>query len=177
MTCRETVPLLPLFVDGELDARQMRQVALHSTRCPACERQLRDMETVQDLVAGYVSQSVEELGVVEIWSLIAPRVDSVRRPWLTRVRAWWESGEAYWVRVPLYAGLAAVLALLAARWLPIGGVSEEQPRVVVDNSVILDSVRSDAPSLALLNEPQTNTMVLWVTDEGSAQETVSGEGP
>ena len=38
MNCRDTRPLLPLFFDGQLDPRQMRGVALHSTRCLECKR-------------------------------------------------------------------------------------------------------------------------------------------
>jgi hypothetical protein len=166
VNCRETQPLLPLFVDGELDSRQMREVALHSTRCAACEKELRNIERVEQMVAECVISAVDEMGTVDIWSSIVPRLESVRPPWLARVRDWWERDEAHWLlRVPLYAGLAAALILIAARWLPWGDAGQQQARVVADNSVIFDSVRSDASSLALLNEPATNTMVLWVTDE------------
>ena len=41
MTCREVEKLLDLFLDGELEARAMRAVALHVTRCAACEALLQ----------------------------------------------------------------------------------------------------------------------------------------
>ena len=44
MTCREASNLLARFFDGELDAHQMRAVALHSTRCGTCETALRQLE-------------------------------------------------------------------------------------------------------------------------------------
>lgn len=168
MNCRETLPLLPLFVDGELDARQMRDVAMHSTRCPGCEQELRTLERVEDMVADWVNSAVDEIGEVDVWPSIAPRIATMSQPWTVRFRDWWESGEARWiVRAPLYAGALAALALLAAQWVSRAGVEQEIAGAVVDNSVILDSVKSDAPSLALLNEPETNTMVLWVTDEST----------
>jgi anti-sigma factor RsiW len=169
VNCRETLPLLSLFVDGELDSRQMREVALHSTRCAACEQELRGIERVQDMVVECVNSAVDDMGVVDIWPSIAARIETVRQPWTARMRDWWESGETRWLlRAPLYAAAAAALALLAVRWLPDAGAKQQTARVSVDNSVIFDSVGSDAPSLALLNEPETNTMVLWVTDEGTA---------
>jgi hypothetical protein len=156
----------------------MREVALHSTRCTTCEQELRSIERVQEMVAECVNSAVDEMGTVDIWSSIVPRIEAVRRSWPARIRDWWERDEAHWLlRVPLYAGVAAALILFAARWLPRGDAGEQQARAVVDNSVIFDSVRSDARSLALLNEPATNTMVLWVTDEGPVEEADLGGVP
>ena len=63
MNCRETRPLLPLFFDGELEARQMRAVALHSTRCIDCEGELRQLERLQDVVASVSPRS----SMTSIW--------------------------------------------------------------------------------------------------------------
>jgi len=169
VNCRETLALLPLFVDGELSARQMRDVALHSTRCPGCERELRSAERLQELVSECVNSAVDDMGTVDIWSAISPRIGVVSQPWAAKIRDWWESSESQWLlRVPVYAVLTALLIVLIARWMPQSHVEQDIARVGVDNSVIFDSVRSDAPSLALLNEPETNTMVLWVTDDATA---------
>jgi hypothetical protein len=178
VNCRETRPLLALFVDGELDSRQMREVALHSTRCADCERELRSLERVQQMVAEHVNAAVDEIDNLDIWPSIAPRLEAVRRPWRERIQGWWEADEAHWwLRVPLYAGVVAALILLAARWLPHGDAGQQQAATLVDNSVILDSVQSDAASVALLNEPTTNTMVLWVTDETVGEDADPGGVP
>jgi len=178
VNCRETLPLLPLFLDGELDARQMREVALHSTRCPTCEQELQGIERVQDLVAEQVNSAVEEIDTDDIWSSIAPRIEAVSRPWTARIMDWWEAGEARWlVRAPLYAGVAAALVLAALYWQPRDGGEQQIAEAVVDNSVIIDSVRSDVGSLALVSEPETNTMVLWVTEDSPMEATYLGGLP
>jgi anti-sigma factor RsiW len=168
MSCRETRPLLPLFVDGELDARQMRSVALHSTRCEPCETELRQIERLQDLVADHVRSRAEEIDVNLVWAGIVPRIGNGAPPWRMRLRDWWETAGARWlVPAPLYAALAAAVALAALWWRPVAMGPAPQLAAVsaVDNSAILDSVESDAASVALLSEPETNTMVLWVSDE------------
>ena len=80
MNCREAYPLLPLFVDGELDARQMRSVALHSTRCPTCEEELRRVERLQDLVTSHINSLAEDIDVSQIWPGIAPRIATTSPP-------------------------------------------------------------------------------------------------
>jgi len=121
---------------------------------------------------------VDEMDTLDIWPAIAPRLGAVRQPWRARIQDWWEGDEVHWwLRLPLYAGMAAALILLAARWLPHGDGGQQQARAVVDNSVILDSVQSDAASLALLSDPTTNTMVLWVTDETPVEDADPGGVP
>jgi hypothetical protein len=44
----------------------------------------------------------------------------------------------------------------------------------VDNSAILESA-TDGESLSLLNEPETNTMVLWVNDDDAGGSIVSAD--
>src|SRR5215470_7426357 len=97
MSCRETRPLLPLFFDGELEARQMRAVALHSTRCPACEDELRQFERLQEAVAAHVSALVDEVDLSKVWSGISPRLDRRATSLPQRLRAWWDEREFGWV--------------------------------------------------------------------------------
>lgn len=165
MNCREALPLLPLFVDGELEARQMRGLALHATRCPGCEDELRRIERLQDAVAEFVNKQVDEIDLGEVWEKVAPRLGPPPAPWMMRLREWWSAEDRnWWVRVPLYAGAAAVLVAVGLWQFSSGVVGPPVEVAAVDNSVILDSVKSDAEGLALLREPETNTLVLWVSD-------------
>jgi len=165
MSCRETRPLLPLFFDGELEARQMRAVALHSTRCAACEDELRHLERLQEAVASHVSALVNEIDIDAIWAGVAPRL-GVRAPSLgRRLRAWWDEREFGWlVRGPAYGALAAGLLLGIAVWLQDD--PQRAPEIVrVDNSAVLDSVQSSVDSVALVTDEETNTTLLWVLDD------------
>ena len=90
MTCREASNLLPLFFDGELDAHQMRAVALHSTRCDDCEGELRRMERVQGMIGAHVNAAVDEIDLSALWRGIDARLETVHISWWMRVRAWWQ---------------------------------------------------------------------------------------
>ena len=179
MSCRETRPLLPLFFDGELEARQMLAVALHSTRCVECEGELRQLERLQDAVASHVSALVDEIDLGQIWAGVAPRLAPRRESLLERWRAWWEEHSAGWaVRGPALA-LAAAAVLAVGVWQMqgpglIGEVAKVDERI--DNSAVLDSVQSSVDSVALVTEPETNTTLLWIMDDvGAVAEPVADE--
>ncbi len=166
MNCRETRPLLPLFFDGELEARQMRAVALHSTRCADCEDELRRFERLQEAIASNVSALVGAIDLGQIWAGVAPRL-AARTPSLGgRLRAWWEERELGWatLRGPAFA-MAAVAALLTlVLWQREPAKIDDDIAKKIDNSAVLDSVQS-SDSVALVTDAETNTTLLWVMDE------------
>ena len=165
MSCREIRPLLSRFLDGELDARQMCVVALHCTRCRACEYDLRHFEQIQDVVASHIAAQVDDFDLSEVWTGVAPRLEPTSRSSLRALREWWEQVDMRWAaRVPAYAAVAAAAVLAVLLWQR-DPASPPTEIAAIDNSAILDSVQSNVGSLALLREPETNTMVLWITDD------------
>lgn len=170
MTCRETRPLLPLFFDGELEARQMRAVALHSTRCAECEQELRSLEHLQESLAAHVSALVDEVDLSRVWAGVAPRL-TARAPSLgERVRTWWAERESGWsVRGPAFASLAtaALVALVVASQWPAADPRSEVAEALarIDNSAKLDSMQSSVDSVALVTDAETNTTLLWIMDD------------
>jgi len=168
MTCRDVGGLLPLFLDGELDARRMRTVALHSSRCVECEGELRRLERLQDLVGETIHARVEELDLGQIWPGVQARLGTVRVSWWQRCRIWWEERDpTWWIRVPAVglAAAAAVLAFVVWSGDPGNVAQPVSPVAAVDNSATIDSLDSTASAVAVLNEPETNTTVLWVNDD------------
>jgi anti-sigma factor RsiW len=168
MTCREAANLLPLFFDGELDPRQMRAVALHSTRCTTCEQDLRQLERMQELISDNVSRAVEGLDFEQFWSTIERRLPAVREPWGARVREWWSATEHPWMlRLPAFAAAMAI-AVVALVLFTRGTQTTVQPAApqlaAADNATTIDFLDSDVDSVAVLNDPETRTMVLWVND-------------
>ncbi|MEO8602162.1 MAG: zf-HC2 domain-containing protein [bacterium] len=168
MTCRETRPLLPLFFDGELEARQMRSVALHSTRCTACEEELRELEHLQEAVVSHISALVDEVDLSQVWAGVAPRLSAQTPSWPSRVRGWLEEHRPGWgVRGPAFAALA-VAALLTLVLVQPATQSPEPiaaPVAKIDNSAKLDSMQSSVDSVALVTEAETNTTLLWIMDD------------
>jgi anti-sigma factor RsiW len=171
MNCRETRPLLPLFFDGELEARQMRAVALHSTRCPDCESELRHFERLQDAVATHISSMIDDIDLGRIWAGVSPRLESRTPSLARRLRGWWEELELGWsVRGPAFAAVAAVLLLTFALWQRDGNtagpeLASRPAASEVDNSAVLDSVQSSVDSVALVTDAETNTTLLWIMDD------------
>jgi anti-sigma factor RsiW len=167
MKCRDVLPLLSRFLDGELDSRQMRAVALHTTRCSQCETELRQLERLEDIIVEQVTRRAEEVDLAGMWTGIASRLEEVSPPWFARLRGWLDfSGLAFSWRPPAYAAAVALLVLIVFLLQPSAPRSEQIAAAnLVDNSAILDSVESHVDSIALLSEPETNTMVLWVNDD------------
>ena len=180
MNCREARPLLPLFLDGEIDARQLRSVALHSTRCGECERELQQLEHLQDLVVEHLNGQLEDVDLGQIWGGLAPRIQSISVPWWIRAQARWDMIDIRWRRpAPVFAALAAATVLAVILWSANKQVPEQvahEPSSI-DNSANLDVVESHVGSTALLNEPETNTMVLWITDDEPQTADVLGDVP
>jgi len=169
MNCRETRPLLPLFFDGELEPRQMRAVALHSTRCVECEGELRQLESVQELVVAHITAAVEEIDLSQVWAGVAPRL-AVRPPGLlVRLRTWWDEREFAWpVRAPLFAAAALAAVLAVAVWWRDAPSPNAEIATRVDNTAVLDSVQSSVDSVALVTDAETNTTLLWIMDDAGA---------
>jgi anti-sigma-K factor RskA len=171
MTCREASNLLPLFFDGELDARQMRAVAMHSTRCNPCETALREIERLQEVVSVTVNARVEEIDLSRLWTTIEPRL-VVRQPsWWERVRARWPSASPWSVGIPAFAAAAAIAVLaflfLAHSQQPAAMPPAAPQMAAVDNAASIDSLDADVESVTVLNDPETRTTVLWVSDDTS----------
>jgi anti-sigma factor RsiW len=161
---------LPLFFDGELEARQMRAVALHSTRCTSCEEELRELEHLQEAVVSHVSALVDEIDLGRVWAGVAPRLTH-RAPSLpARVRNWWAEHRPSWgIRGAAFAAAAAA-AMFAG--IVIQRTPEAPPPQVahvakIDNSAKLDSMQSSVDSVALVTEAETNTTLLWIMDDAT----------
>jgi anti-sigma factor RsiW len=168
MTCREATNLLGLFLDGELDARQMRAVALHGARCTACEAELRRLERVQELVSDTLNARVEEIDLSDFWPALERQLGPLRVSWWQRTRLWWSEGDHRWLlQVPaVAAACAAVVALWFLTRAPQATIPPDATRVAaVDNSASIDSLDTDVDSVAMLNDPETRTTVLWVSDD------------
>lgn len=168
MSCRETRPLLPLFFDGELEARQMRAVALHSTRCAECEGELRQLERLQEAVAAHVSAMIDEVDLSRVWAGVAPRLTAPAPSWAARWRAWWEEHRiGFGARGPAFAALAVAVLLVLALW-QLQGPELKKDIARIDNSASLDSMQSSVASVAVTTDAETNTMALWIMDDATA---------
>jgi hypothetical protein len=169
MTCREALNLLPLFFDGELDSRQMRALAMHSTRCIPCETELRELERLQGLVNESLSARVDELDLSNFWPAIEQRLGTLHVSWGQRLQAWWNDSEHRWmVRLPAFAAAAVIVVLAMVFFLRSPQVTIDPAAsqvAAIDNAATIDSLDTDVDSVAVLSDPETRTTVLWVSDD------------
>jgi hypothetical protein len=161
MTCREVERSVDLFLDGELDGRVMRAIALHVTRCAACEKLVHGLERLQDLVADAIEDAVGDVDFSRFWSDVTHRAAAVGVVTPYGAAADERRRRSYPRGVVAGAALAAMLALAFAFWPSSPGL----PPPRVDNQAHIASLVSDADSITLLSEPVTRTTVIWVTNE------------
>jgi len=181
MTCREASNLLPLFLDGELEPRQMRAVAMHSMRCETCEAEIKGMERVQLLVSESVKKRVDDIDFGGLWPAIEQRIVDRQLPWATRLRAWWEEVEiGFDLRIPAFV-VAAAMAALAFAWY----ARQPDASQLMDDAQQVATADTEAASQAeierlettfetvdFFNDPANDATVVWVSDEGPLREAV-----
>jgi anti-sigma factor RsiW len=169
ISCREASGLLAPFVDGELDARQMRAVALHGTRCSSCEAELRSIERLRGFVVEMVQTRVDQVDFARLWQGIEPRlVRPARARSGIRWRSWWEQVQPRpWLAWPAFAAAAAggLLAfyLYAQDRQP---VSQPGTPVIatIDAPALIDSLDTETEAVAVVNDPARGATILWVGD-------------
>jgi anti-sigma factor RsiW len=177
MNCREASNLLPLFLDGELDPRQMRVVAMHSMRCPTCEVELKEMERLQLLVSDNLKKRVDQVDFAPLWPAVERRITDVRIPWWSRLRSRWEEiGSGFDLRVPAMV-VATALAVLALTWFvsqpDVTQPLDSQRVASVDyTAASIEEVETTFPSWRVYNDPETEATVLWVEDESTLLEPI-----
>jgi anti-sigma factor RsiW len=158
--------LLPLFFDSELDARQMRSVAVHSATCESCEGELRQLERLQEMVAETIGSQVDDVDLSGFWQTIERRIGPQRQSWRSNVRQWWETHSSGWaIGTPvLGAAVAGFLLAITLMWRPDAPQVAGTPPPNADNPITVHSIES-ASNVALLSE--ADTLVLWVDEEES----------
>ena len=121
MLCREAVPLLHAFADGELEAAASADVAAHAAACGACGRRLADIEELGRLVR------------------LAPYHDA---PASLRVRVA-ATGRRTRVRATLQiaAAVAALVAISTSAFVIVRAVRQRADAALVAEDVLADHVR------------------------------------
>lgn len=167
MTCREAVNLIPLLFDGELAPHQMRAVVLHSTVCPACETELRQLERLRHLVRHSVVAAVDEVDFEAFWSGVQNRLAPASASVWQRLRLWWRGTEGWGIRVPAYAALAAAGALALFFAAQSGPTPTPPPalQLASGGSAWIDSVDADVDLVLFLEDRESDTALLWLGDQ------------
>lgn len=160
--CKDFQRRFDLFLDGELDGRAMRELALHASRCVSCEEELRICEGVQTVLAAAVDAELQRVDPAALWTGIRGRLEPIRPSVAVRVR---ERAER-WLRFgadlapPLWATAAALAVGVAAllwAWQPA-----TRPVAVANNEARIDRLATSANDVAVWSEPEEHTTAIWV---------------
>lgn len=161
--CRDFQKRFDLFLDGELDGRTMRSLAMHVTRCEACEADVRRSERLQETLGEAVESVVDEIDVESLWRDVAGRLERPSPTWRERIRERWRrddaSATAVAVRLTAVAAGFALLVVAADSLFPAPG---SPPEHLVSNKAHIDRLASSSPAVAVWTEPHQQTTAIWV---------------
>jgi len=182
-TCNQTRLLLGPFDDGELEAHEMEDVALHVVNCLGCKATLEDYRTLGVALRGAVTIPALD-GFADA---VQVHIERLRVPFATRISRYFDLlMERFGAVAAIGATAAAAAALTAflltpyARHLmgaegkPAAAPRETiaatthpaiSPAKTVSGLNDLSKLESQSPAVALWNEPRTDTTVIWVPDQ------------
>lgn len=105
MNCRATEPLIPLFVEADLDATEMAQVAAHVAACAACDALAADFRASQSSLHALAAPAFDEAVLASIRTAVQREI--ARPTWAERLAAVWQ-----WKLVWAAAACLLVIGLL-----------------------------------------------------------------
>ena len=162
--CQDFQKRMDLFLDGEVDGRTMRELALHVARCPSCESGLREAERVQDVFSDAVHAEVDRIDVASLWRSIETRLEASPLPFLARLRERWKLRSGFEFPALAFAATAVVALVVAAALWSESTTPGPGPRIA-SNQADIDRLSSSASSVAVWTEPRQNTTAIWVSYE------------
>jgi anti-sigma factor RsiW len=179
-TCRQTKLLLGPFDDGELEPHEMEDVAFHIVDCTDCKAALDSYRQI-----GVALRDAIVVPALDGFAqAVQMRLEGLREPLPGRIARWLKPlVERFGAAAALGATAAAAAVITAALITPyartLANGKEKPSKVVSENlaavtpppapqasasTVIndLSKVEAQRPSVALWNEPRTDTTVIWV---------------
>ncbi|HZP43232.1 MAG TPA: zf-HC2 domain-containing protein [Candidatus Binatia bacterium] len=160
MTCAEVDRHLDAFVDGELPAAMLLEVARHASGCATCDAAVRTLTELQHRIAATAEADAAALDLSGVWPAVAAGIER-------------EESRATWTRrMAMAPTLAAAFALAAAAlfWVrAASGPSGEVPRVATHrpNQAVIERLDSEA-RIELRRERKNGTTLIMVSDDGEA---------
>jgi anti-sigma factor RsiW len=177
MTCPDVAQLLDAFVDTELPPSQLLDVARHAARCPACDRDIRELSALRQSVAAVIERAGRDLDLSGVWPAVAALVAPAPR------RARIVTLERGVPSAPVLGGLLA-LAASVFFWFspPSSWVGDQFASRIADQQVAslphpppapvsaramraanhADIDRLAGKDIAVRREPKSGTTIIWV---------------
>ena len=180
MTCPDVEQFLDAFVDTELPAPQLLDVARHAAGCTACDMAIRDLAALRQSVAALVEREACALDLSGVWPAVEAAINPpVRRS--ARIVALQRA-------VPAAPVWAAIMAIAASVFVWLSGPSTELAAQVATQVASTGGPVASAPAarpasapiramrssnhadidrlagkdIAVRREPKSGTTIIWV---------------
>jgi anti-sigma factor RsiW len=187
MNCSDVEQLLDGFVDTELPAAQLLDVARHAAGCTACDMAIRDLAALRQSVAALVEGEARALDLSSVWPAVEAAI-TLPAPRSARVLALRRAVPA----APLWG---AIMALAASVFVWLSGPSTELATQVATQVASADRRPAVAPptrpatapvrpmrfsngadidrlagkDIAVRREPKSGTTIIWVNHFAEAR--------
>jgi anti-sigma factor RsiW len=165
MTCTQVAELVDAFVDAELPAPMLLEVARHAGGCASCEGKMSELAALHQAIERAVNLEVAGLPLSQVWPAVAQRIEGseAQRRWQRRLGA---------LRAPLWGAAAMALAAGTVLWLrtPEPHPARTPTRLAtryLPNQTYIDRLDTSGARLGVRREPKAGTTIIWVSAEGS----------
>jgi anti-sigma factor RsiW len=185
--------MLGPFEDRELEPHEYQEVAFHLARCEECRTELADYGAIgrelRTLAVDLPLDGFKDAVMRRIDGLPVPLGVRVRRLF-GRISGLFPSGLGMAVAGAVAAAITVVLVtpyaqLAMHRSAPIHEIAKAEPELAVrpevatarheigrefgqaegEPAAVISKLESDIPSVAVWNEPQMSTTVIWLPDQ------------
>jgi hypothetical protein len=97
MNCRRIEELMPLFVEGDLDAEAMQNVSIHLSACAACSQMVSEFSASQAWLRTYEVPEFDNAFFRDLQQSVMREIEQKQsRPsWLQRLQERWQQNLAY----------------------------------------------------------------------------------
>ncbi len=156
MDCRTALERIEAMVDGRLPPREAAEVRGHVDACPSCAAEEKSLREVGELLRLWASARAAErgAGLDALWTRVAAGIEEQRagRRLAAIARKW------FWV--PAATALAVLLLLF---YSSDGAKTPFRPKSF---DVSVESLESDAATVALVNKGEDLPRVIWIIEDG-----------
>jgi hypothetical protein len=130
MNCRRIKELMPLFVEGDLDAKAMNEVSLHLSDCTACAQLVNEYSASQAWLQTYEMPDLDNAFFIDLKHSVMHEIEQnqTRPSWLQILAGRWTPNLAFAMAVAL---LILVGALVFSRYIGKTKIDELNPSISV----------------------------------------------
>lgn len=157
MDCTNARRILQDGLDGRLPPKESAALREHLSACGGCAAEEASLRRVGDLLRAWSALRVREREpqLDRLWTRVKAGIEERRDPWvLAAARRW------------LWVPAAALLAVLALLFYPSD--RRMAPFQPTNFTVSVETLESDAATVALVDRGEDLPRVIWVIEDGTS---------